>query len=408
MTIIKLRNQVKMRSITILLLLFFCAASIDVDAQKKPKVSTAMKALKANDYSAAVAEINRVTEYEKTKDDPKAWWSRTQIYVSADTANAGVENALEEALASFDKAKELSENDVSKLFVTGADGLPVPFDQYRNNYWAYYFNEGAKAYGDEDYDNAIIEFEKAQLITPEDTNAYVNAGLAAHNDQNWDAAKRNYKGAIANGVQSKDIFSLYVSILNSNEETREQALEVIRQARELYPTDNELARSEINVLIQLGKAEEARENLNKQIETEPDNVILRFTLAVMLEEVDDKEGAKAAYREALRVDPNDFNSNFNIGVMLINEATEIIKERNNLGISDADLDKAEKLDPLIDEKLEEAMPQWEKVHQLQPKDVTAMETLRYIYSQLKMMDKAEGIQDKLDAVQGSDTEGDGE
>lgn len=398
MTKIKLRNQTKMRSITILLLLVICAVSTDVNAQKKPKVSAAMKALKGGDFTTAVSEINRASEYEKLKDDPKTWWSRAQIYVTADTSGAGVDNALQEAIASFNKASELSGGDVSKLFVTGPDGFPVPYDQYKDSYWAYYFNSGATAYGDEDYETAVAEFEKAQMITPEDTNAYINAGLAAHNDQNWDAAKRNYAGAISNGVESKDIFSLYVSILNSQEDTRAKALEVIRQARELYPTDNELARSEINVLIQLGKADEARANLAKQIEAEPDNAVLHFTLGVMLEEVGDKEGAKAAYRNAMKADPNDFNSNFNIGVMLINEATDIIKERNNLGISDADLKKADELDPLIDDKLEEAMPQWEKIHQLEPTDMTALETLRYIYSQLKMMDQAESIQDKIDAL----------
>lgn len=404
MTIIKLRNQTKMRSITILLLLVFCTVSGELMAQKKPKVATAMKSMKSGDYSAAVAEIDRASEYDKLKDDPKTWWSRAQIYVTADTSGAGVENAMEEAINSFSKAKELSGDDVSKLFVTGPDGFPVPFDQYINTYWAFYFNKGAEAYGDSDYKGAVTEFEKAQMIQPEDTNAYINAALAAHNDQAWDAAKRNYAGALKNGVKSKDIYSLYVSILNSQEDTREQALEVIREARTVYPTDNELARSEINVLIQLGKADEARENLAKQIEAEPDNAILRFTLGVMLEETGDKEGAKAAYRAALKVDPNDFNSNFNVGVMLINEATDIIKERNNLGISDEDLDKAEELDPLIDEKLEEAMPQWEKVHQLDPQDRTALETLRYIYSQLKLMDQAESMQDKIDALPEEDGE----
>lgn len=357
-----------------------------------------MKAMKGGDFSTAVAEINRASEYEKLKDDPKTWWSRAQIFVTADTSGAGIDNALQEAVASFDKASELAGGDVSKLFVTGADGFPIPFDSYKSNYWAYYFNSGATAYGNEEYMTAVAEFEKAQLITPEDTNAYINAGLAAHNNQAWEEAKRNYKGAIEQGVQSKDIFSLYVSILNSQEETRPQALEVIRQAREIYPTDNELARSEINVLIQLGKADEARENLTKQIEAEPDNAVLHFTLGVMLEETGDKEGAKASYRNALKADPNDFNSNFNIGVMLINEATDIIKERNNLGISDADLQKAEEMDPIIDAKLEEAMPQWEKVHQLDAEDITALETLRYIYSQLKLMDQAEAIQDKIDAL----------
>lgn len=42
----------------------------------------------------------------------------------------------------------------------------------------------------------------------------------------------------------------------------------------------------------------------------------------------------------------------------------------------------------------------ETIHRLEPTDITALETLRYIYSQLKMMDKAMAIQDKIDALGG--------
>jgi len=155
MKIIKLRNQTKMRSITILLVLLICAVSTDLQAQKKPKVAAAMKAMKSDDFSTAIAEINRASEYEKLKDDPKTWWSRAQIFMKADTSGAGVENALEEAIASLDKANELSNGDVSKLFVTDAYGVPVPFDKYKNNYSADYINKGSTAYGELEYLTAI-------------------------------------------------------------------------------------------------------------------------------------------------------------------------------------------------------------------------------------------------------------
>ena len=119
---------------------------------------------------------------------------------------------------------------------------------------------------------------------------------------------------------------------------------------------------------------------------------------MLLEETGDLEGARNSYYEALKADENHFNANFNLGVMLINEANAIIKERNNLGISDADLKKAEELDPKIDAKLEAALPQWEKIHEIEPGEENAMTTLRFIYLQLKQTDKAAAIQDKIDAA----------
>ncbi|MEL7006696.1 MAG: tetratricopeptide repeat protein [Bacteroidota bacterium] len=138
------------------------------------------------------------------------------------------------------------------------------------------------------------------------------------------------------------------------------------------------------------------------LKEDPNNTNYHFIYGVLLEESGDQAGAVEAYRNAIKVDANNYNANFNLGVMLINEATEIIKERNNLGISDADLKKADELDPQIDAKLESALPQWEKVHELDPKDETAMSTLRYIYVQLKQNDKAEEMQNKIDAAGGGE------
>ena len=209
---------------------------------------------------------------------------------------------------------------------------------------------------------------------------------------------RSYQGALDNGVTSKDIFALYNSILTTEKKDYDKALEITRKAREIYPDDKELARSEINILIQADKVDEAKANLEKQLEEDPDNANYHFIYGVLLEESGDKDGAKQAYQNAIKADEEHFNSNFNLGVILINEATDIIKERNNLGISDADLKKAEEMDPMIDDKLRSAIPQWERVHSLDGSDETAMTTLRYIYTQLKQFDKAEAMQAKIDAA----------
>ncbi len=394
---IEARNQIKMRSI--ILLLCLCTVSGSLMAQKKPKLNSAEKALKEGDYATAKDIVDQASVYEKLKDDPKTWFLYARVYAAIDTAGANlVDNPTEMAMEGFNKAKEMG--DIDKLYTASATagGLPVAFDQHISNYWAFYFNKGATAYGEEDYGEAVKQFEVSQMIMPEDTNGYINAALAAHNAQMWEEAKRNYAGALENGVTSIDIFNLYISILSSNEDTREQALEVTRQARELFPQDNALARNEINLLIQMEKGEEAKANLQKQIASEPGNADLHFIMGVLLEESGDPEGAMTSYTKSRDIDPNHFNSTFNMGVLMINRATDIIKERNNLGISDADLEKAEQMDPLIDKALEEAMPLWEKIHELEPMDRTGMETLRYIYSQLKMEDKALGIQDKLDAL----------
>ena len=95
-------------------------------------------------------------------------------------------------------------------------------------------------------------------------------------------------------------------------------------------------------------------------------------------------------------DPQSYNAVYNLAVLYYNEAVELIKEKNNLGISAADLKKAEEMQAGIDKRLEDALPYWEKANALQPGDRTTLETLQYIYVQTKQMEKAQGIKSQLD------------
>ena len=148
-------------------------------------------------------------------------------------------------------------------------------------------------------------------------------------------------------------------------------------------------------MIQLEKVEEAKADLRKAIEAEPDNEDLHFTMGVLLEETEDVDGAAAAYKKAIEVNPDHFESNFNYGVLLINQANDVIKEVNNLGMSKADQKKAKEMQPVITEKLKEALPQWEKVYEIKPEETTAIETLAYIYNQLGMKEKYKEMSSKL-------------
>jgi len=118
----------------------------------------------------------------------------------------------------------------------------------------------------------------------------------------------------------------------------------------------------------------------------------------MHEQLEDEDRAISAYKSALEIDPNHFESNFNMGVIMIDRANKVIKQRNNLGVSRADLKKAAEMEPIIDQKLRDALPQWEKIYEVRPTEKSAIETLRYIYNQLKLYDKSEAMQDVLDAL----------
>ncbi len=385
-----------------------CVA-FSVSAQKKPKLGKVESMLLNGDIAGAREMVEQATEYEKTMDNPKTYYLKALIYVALDTATATrgtVDNALETAVAAFQKSEELNEG--GKELYLLENGFPALYSSHKENYWGYYFNIAATAYGEEDYATATEYFEYSQLIVPGDTNGYINAGLAAQNAQNLDAAKRNYYKAIELGVKEKSIWNLLIYLVGQDKDF-DEAVRLIREAKKIHPNESEFARSEISYLIQAEKIEEAEGNLIAQIEAEPDDPNLYFTLGILNEELsgkaEDEEvktqrkvSALEAYRKAVEIDPTHYNSQYNIGVMLISQANAVIKERNALGVSRADLKKADELAPLIEERLKVALPQWETIVELNSTEVQALETLSYLYTQLKMMDKAEEVMDKIDAL----------
>ncbi|RED94377.1 tetratricopeptide repeat protein [Marinoscillum furvescens] len=369
-------------------------------AQKKPKINKANSARENGDLVEAKSIIDAAIEHEKTKDDGKTWYYRGLIYATLDTTSneqfsALAENALEEATEAFAKAEEI-DPEGKNYYVSGEFGIPVLMEQQISNYYSHYYNKAVTAFQNSEFEEAVEAFENSYAIVPEDTNSYVNAAYAAHNGELYDDAVRNYRLAIDNGATSKDLYYNYVNILATAMGEKEKALEVIDEALEQFPADGPLSKNKVNILIELGKIDEAKGNLEDAIKSEPDNENLYFTLGVLYDELDNMEKANEAYKSAIEINPEHYESNFNYGVNLINSANEIIKESNNLGMSKADQKKAKELEPVIQEKLKEALPQWEHIHKIAPTDKTAIETLAYIYTQLKMYDKAEEMSEKLD------------
>ncbi|MEO9873171.1 tetratricopeptide repeat protein [Ekhidna sp.] len=380
-----------MRTFLTLMLAAICVTGY---SQKKPKINQALSALEEGNLTEAKSIVDAAIVHEKTKDDPKTWYYRGQVYASLDTANSEP-GAKEEALKSFDKVLELDPEQKAVNSIDYATGQVVNVDSKKQGWYAYYYNKAIAAYNEENFSVAADNFETSFFINPTDTNAILNAAYAALADGDDERAKEGFTKSYDAGVRDKTIFlQLYNYAIK--EENFEEGLEVIRKGKEAHPNDVDLAKYEINLLIQLKQTEEAKAGLEKAIEDDPQNPDLHFSLGVLREELGEKELALESYRRATEIDPNHYNSNFNLGVSTFNDANELIKERNALSYKETTKNK--ELTKKINVQLEEALPIWEKLYSLNSTDQTVLETLSYIYTSLKMNDKAEKMQDELDAV----------
>jgi tetratricopeptide (TPR) repeat protein len=171
----------------------------------------------------------------------------------------------------------------------------------------------------------------------------------------------------------------------------------LAQAREHFPDNETLMKEEINLLIITERTDEAKSKLHAAIKAEPDNANLYYNLAYISEQTDDDVQAVENYKKAIEADPEYFDATFNLAVNYYNKAAEILKKAN-----DMDLRTYQKEGKAIEEaakiEFQGALPYLEKAHEIKPLDEVVLETLETVYVQLKMNDKAEAINAKIEAL----------
>ncbi len=379
-----------MRQVLTISLALLCMA---VYAQK-PNINKAKAAYDKGELVDAKTIIDQATTYEKTMGKAKTWYYRGMIYVALDTS-ANEPGAMKVALESFQKALELDPEQKSISEFTGFSIENV--DSRLQGYYGYYYNKAIENYQSEEFQLAADNFENAFYIMPSDTNSIINAAYAASGAGDSDRARVNYNKALDAGMKDKNI---YLRLYNYavGEEDFDKALEILARARKVHPNEVDLQKYEINILIGQDRIDEAKSGIQDAIAKEPNNPDLYFSLGVIHEELDDTGAAKESYEKAVGIDADHFNANFNLGVLVFNECNELIKERNALSYKEEK--KYNELSTQITDKLNAALPYWEKLNTLKGGEETVLETLKYIYVNLKMNDKAEQVANELDQIKG--------
>ncbi len=373
------------------LLLTLNLLALFVFAQNK-NVNKADRALKDNEYQEAVQLIEEAAKHEKTIDKGKTWYTRGQIYqaiafADEESVKSLVEDPFEKAVESYKKAQELEgENNINYVFA----------GQSLNEMWSLMLNKGAEAYQEGNFEEAIQAFDKTKMINPKDTTGFMYAGVAAMQGGFYDKAAENYY-TLLNDLDFKEL-DVYTSLLwierNHNQDL-ENALSLLEEAREKYPENLDLMKEEINLLINMEKTEEAKEKLELAIQAEPDNPSLYYSLAYLYDEVGETEKSINTYKKAIELNPEYFEANFNLAVIFFNKGVEILKEANNMDLETYQK-KGKEIVAQADKFFEKSLPYLEKSHEIDPEDLTVMETLETAYAELQMEEKAEEIAAKIE------------
>jgi tetratricopeptide (TPR) repeat protein len=267
---------------------------------------------------------------QKYPDNPEAWYYLGEI--------EGKKNMVEEMVQSFDKSLSLS------------DTYKKDIEQVKQSYFGKYYNDGVNAY------NTFIKLQ----------------------DREGDDAKKQLNNVIDNFkkalyIRNDFMANRLIAVAYQNLGDDEKNLQYLMAAKDAAP-DTILGYVELGYYYSRKKEfSEAATWFKKGLDKDPKNVECMTLYAQNLDFADRKDEAIAAYKEAIKLNPEEKAIPFNLGLLLNKEAN-------------ATDDEAKKK-----ELMSEAVVYFQKAYELDPGLKDTYDILSTLLLQLERYQEAEAI-----------------
>ncbi len=402
---------------------------------QKKEIKSAEKATKSGDFTEAISILNQAENLISSADKTL----KSQYYLAKGNAYVGAagEEDLEKlkiAAESFSKAQEVDPKGkyVSEL-ETAMDNLRVvlvngavsdrdsgDFKSASEKLYAgyqvskkdtlYLYFAASNAVRAKDYDNALKYYQ--HLIDIEYTGITTTYS-ATNNETNVEKefdTKDGRNKSIKDGLYSNpkdekseskigEILKNMTLIYNTTGDT-DKAAELIKKARKENPDNLALMYAEANMYYGAGDMVAYKAIISEIIERDPNNPELYFNFGVASKKNGETEAAIEYYEKALELDPNYEAALINIAQIILDKDPAMIEEMNALGTSTADYNRYDEIQEDRNNMYKEALPYLEKALTLSSDKVQLIRTLRDIYSQLSMDDKAKEMRARLEKLEG--------
>ena len=359
-------------------LFLFIIFSSTVFSQKK-ELKLAGKYLKKNKIEEAKSAIDKASIHEKTKQNPKTWILKGNIYkkVWENTENKKISN-LEESFEAYDKALRMDiSNKERKNIHKNIKVLS-----------SYFLNIGKENFKIKKYKVALNAAENSLKIGEvlnsviDSTSLRLAAQSAYFLDKNKTAQKYGNELIIINGIPSD--YLLLTNIYTSKKDTL-KAIDCLKLGLNKHKANEVLSGKLLEIYIEnrsYGKAKQTLRNLEK---TQPNNKTVYFAKGLVLTKEGNLEAANKAYRKAIEINPEYFEAYYNLGSLYYNQGIETLKKAEN--IPPQQLQKYEQTKSLAYKQMKQAMPFFETAHKLSAEDQEAIYILMIIYAKTQQYSK---------------------
>ncbi len=383
-----------MRKVTLILVGLLFAGSVAL--AQKGKVTSALTYLDNGEIEKAWQAIQAAEQNPKTANYFKTYYAKGRILQRiGESKDPKIRNMVDEPL------KKAWENYQKAIQLDEKKKIHKSIEIYLPMLNADFINAAVEEFKKKEFKSAMEYFDYALKVGEDpvfngivDTSIIYNAGLSAYNGKIWNKA-------IEYLTQAKDLDygggAAYVLLKNAYLEKGDTltGLKVLQEGFEKYPTEKTIIFELINYyLLVEDNSQAAIDYINKAMQQDPENASLYFAKGLALDKLGKHEEAIEAYKQSIEKDPTYLNAYYNLGALIFNDGVTMFNKCNEI----MDNEKFKECVKQADEKFKESLPYLEKAHELDPKEINTLETLKVLYYRLHMYDKRDKIVKELDEV----------
>ena len=371
-----------------------------------PNVEGAKLYLRNKDYDRAMENIDKALEKDPNNAEAlelKGQVLQEQAFATNDAAEHS--RLIGEMIAAYERAKEANPEAVQDI----NNRLSVAyFNEFQRGIQAFNRAQNAED-GTAEFSNAADYFENATMIEPDSSGAYVNQAFALINAQRSEEAIEAFEGALEKGDQSPDTY-IYLGDLYAQFDQLEKRVATLETANEMFPGNADVQAQLLNAYVSAGQMDRAMQVYKDAVMNDPSNKLYRYNYGSLLLEAEDYAGAVEQLSEAVKLDPDYGDAQYNLGAAYINQAVAINDQisamdddlrANRSSMSESDITATEtKMQEMAEQRkalFEKAIPHLEMAKTLfeaEGSDPTGIcQALFSAYVQTGQQDKAEALAD---------------
>ena len=377
----------------VLLFGFACFVFV-VNAQKHNIVNSSIALKNANktDGEEMVSNLIDAKNYideaflnTSTSDEPKMWNYRAKVYLKIALLkdqkidNDAIFKAKQSHIRCLDRDKKgrvvvrkwtKEEDVVAGLIQCGYKLFNMAIDEYNNEN-----NSKALKLYDEIFE--IFDYDSEdQLKRGNITKETVlhNSFFAARRMEDNVRSKVLLQNLIDLNFNDPSIY-VHMSDILQEEGNDDDALKYLSLGRDYFENDPVLINSQINLYIKLNRTDELIDKLSDAIELDDMNDLLFFNRATVYDQKGMLDEAIIDYKKSIELNPDNFNSNYNLGALFFNRGVELRNEANNSS-SDKLYNKLKKESEVF---FDDALPFLETSLSLDPNDKNTLLSLKQLY-----------------------------